>query len=359
MLAAPVSESERDGATGKAAGAGRRGTRPARLVLAPARAFVRSSHVGRAVRSGVGGVTASAGGVLESEAERAVDAVLAGPLPEAVTRMLVEQRVVERVVSEFVASGDLERMVVSAAENERTTQLAQRVLASPAVEQMLVDAVESRLAVDLTERLIQSPDFQRAITDAVRTALARQSASLADNMAASAHSLDGRLEAPARRWFRQSNRQPAEATAEPVVPYAGFASRAAAFIVDVVAVHLVFLVGCAMVGLVLSLTGYDLSRPAGEALAAAGWLALVAAYFTAFWSAVGQTPGMSVMRLRLIDPSGRPPGFGRSLLRLVGALVAISILFIGFLPVLVDDRRRALQDFLARTDVIYDPAPAP
>src|SRR3954451_7491956 len=184
MLAAPVSESERDGATGKAAGAGRRGTRPARLVLAPARAFVRSSHVGRAVRSGVSGVTASAGGVLESEAERAVDAVLAGPLPEAVTRMLVEQRVVERVVSEFVASGDLERMVVSAAENERTTQLAQRVLASPAVEQMLVDAVESRLAVDLTERLIQSPDFQRAITDAVRTALARQSASLADNMAA-------------------------------------------------------------------------------------------------------------------------------------------------------------------------------
>ena len=63
---------------------------------------------------------------------------------------------------------------------------------------------------------------------------------------------------------------------------------------------------------------------------------------------------MSLLRLRLVDASGGPPGFGRSLLRLVGALVAVSIFFVGFLPVLVDDRRRALQDFLARTVVIYD-----
>jgi uncharacterized RDD family membrane protein YckC len=268
--------------------------------------------------------------------------------------MLVEQRVVERVVSEFVASGELERMVVSAAEDERTTQLARQVLGSPAVERMLVDAVESRLAVDLTERLVQSPEFQRAITDAVRTALARQSATLADNMAASARGIDGRLEAPPRRWFGRSPREQGDASAERAVPYAGLASRSAALVVDVVVVHLVFLVGCAMVGLVLSLTRHHLSEPAGEGLAAAGWLALVAAYFTTFWSTVGQTPGMSLMRLRLIDASGRTPGFGRSLLRLIGALVAVSIILIGFLPVLVDDRRRALQDFLAGTVVVYD-----
>jgi uncharacterized RDD family membrane protein YckC len=34
--------------------------------------------------------------------------------------------------------------------------------------------------------------------------------------------------------------------------------------------------------------------------------------------------------------------------------VAILLLFIGFLPVLVDDRRRALQDLLAGTAVVYD-----
>src|SRR5436190_1241813 len=91
--------------------AGRIGAAPARMVMAPARALARSTQLGRAVRSGVGGVTASAGGMLETEAEKAVEAALAGPLPEAVTRILIEQRVVERIASEFVASGDLERMM--------------------------------------------------------------------------------------------------------------------------------------------------------------------------------------------------------------------------------------------------------
>jgi uncharacterized RDD family membrane protein YckC len=40
--------------------------------------------------------------------------------------------------------------------------------------------------------------------------------------------------------------------------------------------------------------------------------------------------------------------------RLFGLIVAILLLLTGFLPVLVDDRRRALQDFLAGTVVVYD-----
>jgi uncharacterized RDD family membrane protein YckC len=40
--------------------------------------------------------------------------------------------------------------------------------------------------------------------------------------------------------------------------------------------------------------------------------------------------------------------------RLLGLIVAILLLFTGFLPVLIDDRRRALQDFLAGTVVVYD-----
>ena len=47
---------------------------------------------------------------------------------------------------------------------------------------------------------------------------------------------------------------------------------------------------------------------------------------------------------------------GRSLVRLLAALVAIAFLLLGFLPVLVDDKRRALQDFLVRTVVVYEPA---
>ena len=94
-------------------------------------------------------------------------------------------------------------------------------------------------------------------------------------------------------------------------------------------------------------------------IAVAGLLVEVA-YFAGFWSTAGQTPGMRLMHLRVVDRSGSAPGLGRSLLRLVGLALAILLLFTGFLPALVDDRRRALQDFLAGTVVVYDQdAPLP
>jgi uncharacterized RDD family membrane protein YckC len=88
-------------------------------------------------------------------------------------------------------------------------------------------------------------------------------------------------------------------------------------------------------------------------IAVAGFLVEVA-YFAGFWTIAGQTPGMRLFRLRVIDAAGSAPSLGRSLVRLFGLVVAILLLLTGFLPVLVDDRRRALQDFLAGTVVVYD-----
>ena len=45
----------------------------------------------------------------------------------------------------------------------------------------------------------------------------------------------------------------------------------------------------------------------------------------------------------------------RSFVRFVGLILAIVPLFAGFLPVLVDGRRRALQDFLSGTVVLDEP----
>jgi uncharacterized RDD family membrane protein YckC len=49
-----------------------------------------------------------------------------------------------------------------------------------------------------------------------------------------------------------------------------------------------------------------------------------------------------------------PPSPGRSLLRLVGLVLAIVPLFAGFIPVPFTERRRGLPDFLAGTAVVYD-----
>ena len=136
--------------------------------------------------------------------------------------------------------------------------------------------------------------------------------------------------------------------------YAGIATRALALAVDVAIVQVAVLAGAAILGLVASLAGGDLKlETLGRLLAASAWAFTVAAYFVFFWSTVGQTPAMRMMDIRVSTPDGAPPGVGRSIVRLIGLLLAIIPLFAGFLPVLVDDRRRGIHDMLAGTVVEY------
>ena len=305
----------------------------------------------RAMRSGMEGMTASAGGRLESEVERAADVVLAGRFPEALARSLVEHHVVERVMAQMANSGELDRMVSAAVKDEATERLVREVAASPVLDQLLAEAAESPGAASLAGRLVRRPEIQQAVEDAVRAALARRTATLRDRVVAGARGMDARLEAAPRRWARRS--------AESNPGYAGLASRIGAFLVDLVAVHAVFLIGTAMVGLVLALANVTPSHLLAEAIATAGWLAVLATYFVGFWATAGQTLGMALLGMRLVDPDGGVPGWSRSLIRLAGGFVAITFIFLGFLPVLVDDRRRALPDFVARTEVVYEPDALP
>lgn len=141
---------------------------------------------------------------------------------------------------------------------------------------------------------------------------------------------------------------------EPRVPYAGVATRAVALALDLAIVHVLFLVGAALIGLVVSLVGELRPDWLVEALVAAAWALSVTTYFVLLWSVTGQTPGMRAMRLRVVvADTGVPPSLGRAFVRLIGLLLAIVPLFAGFLPVLFDARRRALPDYLAGTVVLY------
>ena len=87
---------------------------------------------------------------------------------------------------------------------------------------------------------------------------------------------------------------------------------------------------------------------------ASGWALYAGGYFVLFWSSTGQTPGMRLFRLRVSGRNGRPPSAWRAVLRAVGTVIAIVPLFAGYVPVLFDERRRGLPDFLAGTFVVYD-----
>jgi uncharacterized RDD family membrane protein YckC len=137
-------------------------------------------------------------------------------------------------------------------------------------------------------------------------------------------------------------------------PYAGIATRGIALAADAGIANLIVLVIGAMIALITSLVGDLHPRWLVGLLAAIGWALVVGGYFTLFWATTGQTPGMRIMQLKVIAAkTGKPPHLFRALLRLGGLVLAIIPLFAGFLPVLFDDRRRALQDYIARTVVIH------
>ena len=139
-------------------------------------------------------------------------------------------------------------------------------------------------------------------------------------------------------------------------PYAGIVSRTVALAIDAGTLTIGFAVASGVFGLILSLfTAVEVSSP-GAVLGAAGvWSLVVTGYFVLFWTLVGETPGMRLMALRVINQAGDPPGFGHALLRLLGAILAAIPFFAGYLLILVDDRRRGLQDMLAGTTVVYAP----
>jgi uncharacterized RDD family membrane protein YckC len=137
-------------------------------------------------------------------------------------------------------------------------------------------------------------------------------------------------------------------------PYAGIVTRTVALAIDAAALTVGFAVTTAIVGLILSLFGsIDVSSVGAVLGTAACWTVVVAFYFTLSWAAAGQTGGMWLMRIRVVDSTGEPPHFARSALRLLGAVIGAIPFFWGYFLVLFDARRRAFHDMLARTVVVY------
>jgi len=141
------------------------------------------------------------------------------------------------------------------------------------------------------------------------------------------------------------------------VRYAGIATRALALAIDVAIAQIIVLTGAAVIGLVASLVGEFNLGTTGRVIAAVAWALAVATYFVTFWSTAGQTPAMRMMDIRVTTATGEIPGIPRSIVRLIGLVLAIIPFFAGFLPVLVDDRRRGIHDMMAGTVVQHGDTP--
>lgn len=138
--------------------------------------------------------------------------------------------------------------------------------------------------------------------------------------------------------------------------YVGLATRTAAFVIDIVIVDVVAVVVTAAAALIVSFfhTSHEVEKIL-ELIAAGLAVLWAVAYFVAFWSATGQTPGHRVMQIRVVTADGGrlKPRWG--IVRFIGLVLAALPLFAGYLLILFDRHRRGLQDRLARTVVIEAP----
>jgi uncharacterized RDD family membrane protein YckC len=136
--------------------------------------------------------------------------------------------------------------------------------------------------------------------------------------------------------------------------YAGFASRFVAFIVDEGAATGVFALTLAVISFAASvLTGKSISWNRSDlwlSLAFVGWQFL---YFAYSWAASGKTFGMALLGVRVVRADGADAGARRAVVRTLVLPLSFLLLGLGFIGILLGRRRRALQDVIAGTVVIY------
>lgn len=136
--------------------------------------------------------------------------------------------------------------------------------------------------------------------------------------------------------------------------YEGLVTRGIGFVIDAALINLIAIVVAGAVGLALSVLSVpDWLGTVLLALGGAVYLGWSVGYFVVFWSTTGQTPGSRLMRIRVCradDGGTLTPR--RAALRVIFLTLAAIPLLAGFLPILLDDRRRGLHDMLAGTVVV-------
>jgi uncharacterized RDD family membrane protein YckC len=142
------------------------------------------------------------------------------------------------------------------------------------------------------------------------------------------------------------------------VDYAGFWVRLAAFLID----------GLILAGITYVMNGIWgvatgvgwMGKPADEVTASSTtwmWQVLTvfiiqAAYFICFWAWRGQTPGKMALKVKIVRFDGSRIGWGGAVIRYLGYIISVVIIFIGFLWIAFDARRQGIHDKIAETYVI-------
>jgi uncharacterized RDD family membrane protein YckC len=136
--------------------------------------------------------------------------------------------------------------------------------------------------------------------------------------------------------------------------YAGFASRFAAFAVDMAVTLALFMLALAAIGFAARvLTGTDITWNRGSIWVIIAYVVWAFIYFAQSWAASGRTAGMALFGVRVVRGDGTDVSGRRAIVRTLALPLSFLLLGLGFVGILLGDQRRALHDVIADTTVIY------
>jgi uncharacterized RDD family membrane protein YckC len=136
--------------------------------------------------------------------------------------------------------------------------------------------------------------------------------------------------------------------------FAGFASRFAAFAVDVGVSLGVFILALAVISFTARvLTGNDIAWNRGDIWVVLAYAVWAFIYFAYSWAASGRTAGMALFGVRVVREDGTGASGRRAVVRALAFPLSFLLLGLGFVGILLGGQRRALHDVIAGTAVIY------
>ncbi len=267
------------------------------------------------------------------------------------------QLATEEAIVQALESPAVERAMIRVLESPATEDALRRVLSSPAVERAFAEALDSQLVDKVWDQLLESDEVERLIkriaeAPEIRTALTSQGVGLLEDLGRQVRGIANRLDGAAEHLARRLTRSPQRT--EPT-DNAGLVTRGLGLVIDAALINGAFVVTSAIFAFAVSALFPDSDVATGPALVlgATTWLAILSGYLLFFWTLAGQTPGMRLLGVRLVDAGGAPRlSLRTAIRRLVWTVIAVIPLGLGFLIALWSDRRRALQDRVANTEVI-------
>jgi uncharacterized RDD family membrane protein YckC len=138
--------------------------------------------------------------------------------------------------------------------------------------------------------------------------------------------------------------------------YAGPATRALAYFVDVVLALAVFSLSVAVIFFLANFVTHA-GLHTGEIpewISAVSFAAWLWAYFGGSWAASGKTAGMALVGVRVVNRDGTPLDPWRGVVRAPALALSLMTFGLGLIGIVIGREHRSLQDVIAGSVVVYD-----